>query len=565
VLDRIATVTSEAARRKGIEFFITRRSGIPSVLVGDPTRLGQVLTNLVANAVKFTHAGEIAISATIEEAAGDPVVVGFAVRDTGIGMTDAEIARVFQGFSQADASTTRKYGGTGLGLAICRQLVEMMGGRLAVESRPGIGSTFRFALRLGCRRADEAEHRPRRQVLTGKAALVVDDSATAVEVFTEMLSQLGMTVEGVASGSVALESLARASVEGRSFDLVLMDWHMPDMDGVELCRRIVSSPASLVPLPILMATAYDADELSRQSEGLPIADILAKPVTPSALFDAVSKAFGCGVLARRGAESAVDPAVRLAPVSGGRILLAEDNRINQQVAVELLTGWGMEVVVEDDGRAAVAALGQAPFDLVLMDMQMPVMDGYQAAAEIRADSRFRWDLPIVAMTAHAMAGDRDRCLAAGMNDHVSKPIVIGELVDALLRWLPHHEVAAAPHAIAPTEIAPPAASEDEFAAVRRVLDVDAALERLGGNRRLLGQYPARFHRRPRRDHRRHAGRPGERRPRGRCASPIPSRASPAASARRGRGRSPASSKAPCPIPPLFSRASLLRWSRCWRL
>jgi PAS domain S-box-containing protein len=480
VLDGLASVSAEAARRKGLELFIRQHKGVPPTLLGDPTRLTQVLTNLVGNAIKFTQDGEVVVSIGVERHDLDGCTLVFSVSDTGVGMTEAQLERIFTSFSQADASTTRKYGGTGLGLTISRQLVERMGGHISVESQPGIGTTFSFDVALGIGHSAEPSLFDPSHSLSGRSALVVDDSTTAIEIFADMLGQFGMSVESAQSGEEALAMLSSARQDGRSYDLVLTDWKMPGMDGIELCRGIVDGQKGQVP-PILMVTAYDADELGHAQGGLPVVEVLTKPVTPSMLFDAVAKAFGSGDLVRASHSLAGDPVARLASVSGATILLAEDNRINQQVALELLSSWGFTVLVAADGLEAVAAVKHRPFDLVLMDMQMPEMDGYQATAAIRAEPGFA-KLPIVAMTAHAMTGDRDRCLAVGMNDHVSKPIILTELVEVLLRWLPHHG-GGQTAVVTP----PPVVHQDDFAGLRGTLDIDEALQHLLGNQRLLGR------------------------------------------------------------------------------
>jgi two-component system, sensor histidine kinase and response regulator len=489
VLDATTAVTADAARRKGLGFFLRQQKGIPPILIGDPLRISQVLTNLVSNAVKFTHAGEIVIAVACEPLDSRQVQLVVSVQDSGIGMNEVQLGRIFQSFAQADASTTRKYGGTGLGLAISRQLIEMMGGSIQVESQPGQGSVFRFQLPLGWRDADSVERLRTGASLGGKRALVVDDSPVSVEVFAEMLGQFGMIIEGANSGDAALAVLRRAMRAGDSFDLVLIDWKMPGMDGLELCRSIadMSDPAP----PILMVTSYDADELTREVADLPISGVLTKPVTASSLFDAMAKAFGGLHLMRRGNLAETDPRLRVQPVAGAQILLVEDNLLNQQVAVDLLTRWGMAVTVAEDGRQAVAAVRAFDYDLVLMDVQMPEMDGYEATRTIRADGRFG-RLPIIAMTAHALDSDRERCLEAGMNGQVTKPVVLSELADALLTWLPPSRTAGSavqPPAAGNGITAPAEAPADgltiDFRSLAPVLDVEAALGPLGGDQRLL--------------------------------------------------------------------------------
>ena len=486
VLESVTSLILGDARTKSLDFYIRQQRGIPTILIGDPTRLGQVLINLAGNAVKFTERGEIVISVEIERMDTDRVVLSFIVRDTGIGMSQNQLGRLFASFSQGDTSTTRKYGGTGLGLAISRQLVEMMGGHISVESWPGLGSTFRFTVQLGHRKPVHEDSRTTSPVLEGKQILVVDDSPTAIEVFLEMFSQFGMEVHAVSSGEEALHAIATAEAMDRPFDLILADWKMPGMDGLDLAQRIVqSAPASGHPA-ILMVTGYDVDELTAIKHDLPVIKVLAKPVTPSSLFDAVTRAFGEKVLSQnKPAER--DPKQRMVPVAGARILLAEDNLINQQVAMELLESWGISVTVASDGREAVTAVRNQSFDLVLMDVQMPEMDGYEATNLLRTDPRFT-RLPIIAMTAHAMASDRDRCLAEGMNDHVAKPIVLEELMDVLLRWLPRRT--ASSNLLPSSQV--PALPMDPFVTLRDTLDITGALNILGGNINLLKRLLIRF-------------------------------------------------------------------------
>ncbi|MBF0306293.1 MAG: PAS domain S-box protein [Alphaproteobacteria bacterium] len=290
VLDHAVGLAAELARRKGLELLVRQHGAVPPVLLGDPTRLGQVLTNLLGNAVKFTDRGEVLLEVAAIPDGPDQVRLDFAVRDTGIGMTPEQITRVFESFSQADASTTRRYGGTGLGLAISRQLVEMMGGRMGAESRPGVGTTFTFDLRAGCRHEGAAGPAPALS-LDGRRALVVDDSATAVEVMSEMLTALGLEVEGALSARAALHAFEAARAAARPFQLVVADWRMPGMDGIELCRRIVADSPEGAP-PILLVTAYDSAELARAKDDLPVAEVLAKPVTPAMLRAAVARAWG---------------------------------------------------------------------------------------------------------------------------------------------------------------------------------------------------------------------------------------------------------------------------------
>jgi two-component system sensor histidine kinase/response regulator len=419
VISSVTTLTAQKAHEKGLEFLAHVAPGIPEHLLGDPLRLGQILTNFVNNAVKFTERGEIRLNIEQRERTGEKVQLKFSVRDTGIGMTPEQSAKLFQPFTQADMSTTRKHGGTGLGLTICRRLVELMGGRIWLESEPGVGSTFFFTVWLGVGTATgSGKVIPKR--LTQLRVLIVDDNAAAREILQEPLSTVVRRVDTVASGTEAIAAV-RQHDPAEPYDIVFMDWRMPGMDGL-LASRHIKSDETLAHQPaIVLVTAFGREEVREEAERLQLDGFLVKPVTKSMLVDTLVNVF-----AHTDEEAA--PATdgkQEARLLGARILLVEDNEINQQIAVELLEGAGATVKVANNGREAIETLSQGPqpvpFDLVLMDLQMPEMDGYQATAKLRADPRFS-TLPIIAMTAHATIEERQRCLGAGMNDHISKPI-----------------------------------------------------------------------------------------------------------------------------------------------
>jgi CheY-like chemotaxis protein len=442
VLASVTVLTAQAAHDKGLEFLAYVASEIPQQLRGDPLRLGQVLTNLVNNAVKFTESGEIRLKIELLERTGDKVQLKFSVADSGIGMTPEQSARLFQAFSQADMSTTRKHGGTGLGLTISMRLVELMGGRIWSESTAGVGSTFHFTAWLGLGREMQPRILPAR--LPGLRVLVADDNAAAREILCEALKGVTGQVDLVASGAEAVEAVRKGDGEA-PYDLVFMDWRMPGMDGLEATRRIKDDAALRQPPAIVMVTAFGRDEVRDEAERLGIDGFLVKPVTQSTLVDTLVTLFAP---AAADAVQVASDARHRARLAGARILLAEDKEINQQIAVELLEGVGARMTVADNGRLAVERLRAEPdaFDLVLMDLQMPELDGYQATALLRADPRFA-GLPIIAMTAHATLEEKQRCRAAGMDDHVSKPIDPEALYEAVGRHFPRASAGSAAAAL----------------------------------------------------------------------------------------------------------------------
>ena len=430
VLGSVSVLTAEKANDKSLEFLAFVSADIPQQLRGDPLRLGQVLTNLVSNAVKFTEKGEIRLKIELLERTGDKVQLKFSVTDTGIGMTPEQSAKLFQAFTQADMSTTRKHGGTGLGLTISLRLVELMGGHIWCESALGIGSTFYFTAWLGLGREVQPRTLPAR--LPGLRVLVADDNAAAREILSEALKGVTGQVDLVGSGAEAVEAVRQGDADV-PYDLVFMDWRMPGMDGLEATQRIKRDSALRQPPAIVMVTAFGREEVREAAERVGVDGFLVKPVTQSTLVDTLVTLF-----APAAADADIIPAmsseqhrVRLA---GARILLAEDKEINQQIAVELLQGVGAIMTVADNGRVAVDRVFADPsaFDLVLMDLQMPELDGYQATAMLRADPRCV-GLPIIAMTAHATLEEKQRCRAAGMVDHVSKPIDPDALYEAVGR------------------------------------------------------------------------------------------------------------------------------------
>ena len=440
VMNNVSTMVAQKIQDKGLELLFDFSSDIPPALLGDPLRLGQVLINLLGNAVKFTERGEIRLVGELLERTGDKVKLRFSVEDTGIGMTKEQSNRLFQAFSQADTSTSRKYGGTGLGLAISKRLVELMGGSIWVVSEPGCGSTFSFTGWFGLSEATVRKVAPMQ--LGSLKLLVVDDNASARRVLEDQLKIIGAEIQQAASGTEAIAAVKRADA-GRPFDVLLLDWRMPGLDGVETARRI-RADKSLKSVPaIIIITAFGREEVRAEAELAGANGFLIKPVSQSTLIDALAEVFAPEHM------TAVREAVEATAydLNGLRILLAEDNAINQQIAVELLEGVGVSVDVANNGRMVIdkllAATDSIPYDLVLMDLQMPEMDGYQATARIRAEPRLA-DLPIVAMTAHAMSEERDRCLAAGMRGHIAKPIDPEVLYRTLMQFHRPGQTSVAP-------------------------------------------------------------------------------------------------------------------------
>ena len=481
VISSVTTLTAQKAHEKGLEFLFHAASGIPEQLVGDPIRLGQVLTNCVNNAVKFTERGEIRVTIELVERAGEKVKLKFAVRDTGIGMSAEQSAKLFQPFTQADMSTTRKHGGTGLGLTISRRLVELMGGQIWLESEPGVGTTFYFTVWLGAGDA-VASRKIVPDRLGHLRVLVVDDNAAAREILHDPLSSVVERVDVVESGKEAIAAVRRfdATVP---YDIVFMDWRMPGMDGLQASRHIKNDETLAHRPAIVLVTAFGREEVREEAERLQLDGFLLKPVTKSMIVDTLVNVFAHDALETRAAAGP-----QTTRLGGARILLVEDNAINQQIAVELLEGVGATVTVVNNGREAVDTLtaGQQPppFDVVLMDLQMPVMDGYQATAKLRGAPGLA-ALPIIAMTAHATLEERQRCLAAGMNDHIAKPIDPASLYQTVERFYAPVERTAdqAPpsHRAAAQD---PAPGDSAGLPVVANLDTTAGLARVGGNRKL---------------------------------------------------------------------------------
>ncbi|MEI6858691.1 MAG: response regulator [Shewanella sp.] len=429
VLDHALDINVIKSQQKGVELLLYAPVTAGLILEGDPLRLGQVLINMLSNAVKFTQTGEIELGCEDVGERGHHITLKFWVRDTGIGICKEQQASLFDAFAQADGSTTRKYGGTGLGLSISKYLVSMMGGEMLVQSEVDVGSTFSFTIRFKIAEAVEVKPMIVPESLGNLKILVVDDNPTALQTYSTVMRDFHFEVETAANGLEALDKLEKSSV-----DLVLLDWMMPEMDGIQVIEKldIMVTDGRLEKRPIIMMmTSFAAEPSKEDAECSNIYAMLQKPFKASDLFDEIIGAFAkepkMNTVIELEAEELVDE-------NAGVVLLVEDNFINQQVATELLKSAGYEVHVADNGQIAIDMLAEKDFDAVLMDIQMPVMDGLTAAREIR--KRFsQQELPIIAMTAHAMSGDRDKSLLAGMNAHITKPIVLRELFDTLSYWI----------------------------------------------------------------------------------------------------------------------------------
>ncbi|MBF0287767.1 MAG: transporter substrate-binding domain-containing protein [SAR324 cluster bacterium] len=428
VLENVSNLISMKAIDKGLEFLFHTDPDVPTFLRGDSLRIGQILINLSNNAVKFTGEGEVVIRTQLIKKTEEHVTLQFTVRDTGIGLTPEQIGKLFQSFSQADSSTTRKYGGTGLGLTISKRLVELMGGKIWVESEVGKGSSFIFTIVLGHPQGELKKTQVDLAELEGMRILVVDDNKTSRQIFKNMLESFSFQISYASTGEESIDILKS---EKETFAIVLMDWNMPGMGGLKATEQI-KKHLNLNPVPkVILVTSYGREDVAEQAESAMLDGLLMKPVNPSSLLDSIMSVSGKSVV-RKSTDKKETQGLNM--IRGAKILLVEDNEINQQVARELLEGVGMMVEIANNGKEAVEHEKLAEFDVVLMDIQMPVMNGYDASQTIRKNPKFK-DLPILAMTANAMAGDKEKSLAAGMNDHVAKPIDPPQLYSALVQWI----------------------------------------------------------------------------------------------------------------------------------
>ncbi len=436
LLEQCIAVIGNQATAKGIELIIEVAADVPLNLVGDPLRLRQILLNYLSNAVKFTHQGEISVKVTLERRRAHDVLLRFAVRDTGIGIEPAHLGRLFNSFEQVDSSTTRQYGGSGLGLPISKRLAEMMGGAVGVRSEPGVGSGFWFTAWLGIGTESNLPAGVTTE-LQGCRALVIDDSPHARLVQAQLLRNMGLEVVTVESGAEGIAEVAQADAIGRPYEIAFIDWRMPLTDGIEVAAAISRLPLRQAPRRVICSASADEERLILAARAVGVEHLLTKPVTASTLSKLLVQLHSAG-RAKPPVPQTMLEAGATRRFAGWRLLLVEDNEINQQVACELLVAVGCEVEVACNGAEAVEQVRQARYDLVLMDMQMPVMDGLEACRSIRALPGLD-KLPIIAMTANALSAARESCLDAGMNDYITKPIEPERLWATLAQWLPDRE------------------------------------------------------------------------------------------------------------------------------
>ena len=468
VLTNISQLIHDKAIEKGLELIFDIAPDVPNNLIGDPLRIGQTLINLGTNAIKFTQQGEINVVIRKLEETDETVLIRFAVIDTGIGLSDEQISKLFESFQQADTSTTRKYGGTGLGLAICKSLVEMMGGQVGLNSKLGKGSEFWFTVPLGKGTHHALLHCPD---LRGKRGLVVDDNENARTAVAHLLLSMSFEIDEVDSGKAALEAVQKALHENTPYDAIFLDWQMPNMDGIAVAKHLQKMGLSST-LKMFLITAYGREEVLNHALTVGFDEVLLKPVTASMLFDSMTRAFEqtpCQKLTVNNYVKVQD----LSSIVGAQILVVEDNQINQEIAQELLESEGFKVDIAENGQIALEKVQQKNYNVVLMDMQMPVMDGVSTTIEMRKLAQFD-KLPIIAMTANAMMQDKENCLAAGMNDHIAKPIEPEDLWAKLLKWIKplHNSALETAHQITNQQIMIPTEIEglDSELGLQRVLN-----------------------------------------------------------------------------------------------
>lgn len=494
VMNNIGDMISVKAADKGIELINSIAPDVPLLLVGDPQRLGQILINLANNAVKFTERGHILVKADLVTKNESSCRLRFSVTDSGIGLTDEQIGKLFTPFTQVDCSVTRRFGGTGLGLAISRYLVTMMGGSISVDSQPGVGSKFFFEVDFTLSNKILKNEFVIPSNISGLKVLVVDDSPIARDILVEQLGSFRFETVSVDSGEAALMEL-EAAAKTRPFDLVLMDWNMPGMNGLVASKKIRQNKRlGNVPL-IIMVTAFGREDVTMEAEKSGINAFLMKPVSQSLMFDTIMQVFGHEI---QSFPSVIRDSLNEAEINeniiGAKILLVEDNIMNQEVATEILEGAGLSVDIASNGSEALDAVNMVDYDLVLMDVQMPVMGGIEVTSVIRNDRRFS-DLPIIAMTAHAMSGAKEACIEAGMNDYISKPIDPVLLMSVISNWLRHRSVNKAEDARS-FLLGSERDKQDAFLPSSLPgIDIESGLKRLNGKKLLFKKILSDFSRR----------------------------------------------------------------------
>ena len=488
ILDHMSNLISIKAEEKGIELVFDIEKNIPQDLIGDPLRLKQILINLANNAVKFTDQGQIIVKIECmsfpSHDTTDTTILKFSIQDNGIGMTDSQKKKLFKSFSQADSSTTRKYGGTGLGLTISRHLVELMNGKIWVESEYGKGSTFRFTAQFGLQKDDAKQRFNCLKAIKDMRVLLVDDNASARAILSEVLEELGFQVDQVSSGIEAIEEIEK-SAQDNPYQLILMDWKMPGMNGIEASKSIKNNE-KLTNIPaILMVSAYNKDDIKQTAEKAGIDFCLTKPVNPSLLYETILSIFDKEHLVTTPLKNDRTTIDGLNRIRGAKILLVEDNEINQQVATEMLESEAFWVTIANNGLEALHYANENEFDAILMDINMPEMDGFSATQRIRKKDSLS-NLPIIAMTAHAISGYREKCLKAGMNDYITKPINPDELFNILLKWVKPGERKVNIKKSADNQ---PAILFPEFI---EGMDLENGLARVGGNKKLYRDLLVKF-------------------------------------------------------------------------
>lgn len=431
ILTRVADVNAAKAGEQNIEFIYSVSKDVPRKIIGDGLRLNQILLNFASNAIKFTSEGEIVLTISLEEKIENKVILKFSMRDTGIGMTEEQVKNLFNEFSQADSSITREYGGTGLGLSICKKLVELMDGKIGVNSKEGYGSTFWFTLPLI---VQENQNEDRFNIpYCDMPVLVVDDNELARESLQDVLESFSIEVETANSGIAALEKINQRK-DDNQYSIVFMDWKMPQLNGMETIKKVISDPDIKVKPKFIMVTAYGRDDIFDSEDESILDGFINKPVTPSIVHDSIASIYKEETVVNDISAESEEDNKMIDNLRGAKVLLVEDNEVNQELAIELLEDIEVAVTLAENGIQAIEKAKQKDFDLILMDMQMPVMDGIQASKILRSESRYD-NIPIIALSANAMVDDIKKCKDAGMEDHISKPINVNILYNTMAKWI----------------------------------------------------------------------------------------------------------------------------------